>query len=170
MCPTYARGTEEGLLEASSQLQSSHNRIGRALALLLPVCAILLFDGQLDATDGVLNHSLRAVSFLTGPHYGSPRELLPEHTIAQLRALYPQLLPTPTAVSRPTEEWIEVQRSEERVRSPSSWNGKEDVGDAVLYPINIRLLTPSAESAVSRRLFQSVDSNADGIRQSIFEH
>ena len=157
------------VLEASSQPKSFHNRVGRALALLLPVCAILLFDGQLDATDGALNHSLRAVSFLTGPHYGPFGEMLPEHTIEKLRALYPQLLPTPTAISRPTEEWIEIPRPlDSRVQSPSSWNGTDDVGDTVLYPIRIRLLTPSADSAASRRLFQSVDSNADGIRQKIF--
>lgn len=150
ICP--ARGANAQAVQASKrQPQSSnHNRIGRALALLLPVFAFLLFDGELDPTDRALNHGLRAVSFLTGPHFGSTSVMLPRATAAQLRWLYPQLLPTPTAISRPSEELIEVSIP------------KDDVGTPDRYPIRVRLLTPTAESAASRRMFQKVDSNADG--------
>eukprot|EP01043_Picozoa_sp_COSAG02_P048817 COSAG02_NODE_4838_length_4920_cov_44.866210_5_plen_537_part_00 len=150
ICP--ARGAKVETFQASMRhpQSSHHNRIGRALALLLPVFAILLFDGQLDATDAALNHGLRAVSFLTGPHYGTSGVMLPETTATQLRWLYPQLLPMPTAISRPSEEWIEVRGPQKDVRTPD------------VFPIRIRLLTPSTESAAVRRLFQTVDSNADG--------
>lgn len=146
-----------------------HNKIGRALALLLPVCAVVLFDRQVDPTDTALNHGLRAVSVLTGPHYGESGVMLPKHTTAQLRSLYAQLLPTPTAISRPSGEWFEVPRSaaKEQVRTAKNPGEEEDVGSVSFhYPTKIRLLTPNVESSASRRLFQVVDGNGDGIQQT----
>ena len=136
-----------------------HNRVGRALAFLLPVCAIGLFDGTFDATDVALNHGLRVVSLLTGPHYGPPGVMLSTQTTSNLRSLYAQVLPTPTAISRPSEEWIEV---------PSSGKEAEDTGVDSRHPIRIRLLTPREHSSASKKLFQAVDSNADGTGQKPF--
>ena len=53
-CPTH-RATGDTFEASMRDPESSHhNVIGRALALLLPVLAVLLFDGQLDATDAAL--------------------------------------------------------------------------------------------------------------------
>lgn len=149
---------------STPHLQSvHHNKIGRALAFLLPVCAIGLFDGTFDATDVALNHGLRAVTFLTGPHYGPSGVMLSTQTTSNLRSLYTQSLPTPTAITRPSEEWIEVPscgKEEDTVGGHSSeWTNQ------CRYPIRIRLLTPTKQSSVSKKLFQAVDSNADGTGQ-----
>ena len=137
-------------LPAPSAGGRSAGGLGRAAALFLPVCAIVLADRRFAATDSALLYGLRTVSALTGPHYGST---MADDTTAQLRSLYSHL-PTPAAISRPSSEWLEI---------PGVPSGvKHMAHTAVSASVRVRILTPSLDSSRARRLLQAMDGDADG--------